>query len=83
MWGIHVGEGDDPVQIVVAVEVGIRRQAELAAPAFHEAAPEEVADGHAIGLLMPKRLVHPIEFGQAVGAALHRCQCNARRDGCE
>jgi len=40
-----------------------------------------VADRHAVGFLMPERLVHAIEFGQAIGAAWHRCQCNARGEG--
>ena len=48
---VHVGDRDDEVEVVVVVGVCIVGQAQLTAPALAEATPEEVADGHAIGLL--------------------------------
>jgi len=70
--GVHVGDGDHPVQIVVAVNIGVRGQTELPPPALEEAAPEEVAHRDAVRFAMAQRLVHALELGQAIGAPLHR-----------
>ena len=60
--GVHVGHGGDPVEIVVVVGIGVVGQIQLGPPAADEAAPEEIADRHAVGLLMTERFVHPLEF---------------------
>ena len=39
--GVHVGEGDDPVQLVVGVGIGVVGQAKFLAPAAQEAAQKK------------------------------------------
>ena len=56
---IHIGCSRDPVEVIVLVDVGISWQTQFLAPAFDKAAPEKVADRHAVSLLVPERLVHP------------------------
>jgi hypothetical protein len=51
----------------VLIDIGAGREAELLAPSFEEAAPEEVADGDAVGFLVAESPVHAIEFREAVG----------------
>ncbi len=64
---VHVRDRHHPVEVVVAVDIRVRCQAEFLTPAFQEAAPEEVAHRHAVRLLVPQRLVHPVELRQAPG----------------
>ena len=66
--GVHVRHGDDPVEIVVVVGIGVVGQAQLRAPAADEAAPEEIADRHAVGLLVAQGLVHALELAERVFA---------------
>jgi hypothetical protein len=57
---VHVRRHDAPVEIVIAVDVGVGRQTQLAAPAAQKTAPEKVADGHAVRLFVMQRLVHAV-----------------------
>ena len=68
---IHIRRYNTPVEIVVAVDVGVRSQVQFAAPTAEETAPEEIADRHAVRLLVVQRLIHPIQLGDAVCCSFH------------
>lgn len=63
---VHVRHRDDPIEVVVVIRVGVRRQAEFLAPTFGEAAPEKIADRHAIGFFVAQRFVQSRQFAQGV-----------------
>jgi hypothetical protein len=67
--GVHVGDGDDPVEVVVVIGGGVGGEVEFAAPAFGEAAPKEIADGHAVGFGMAEGAVEAVELAQRIGLA--------------
>ena len=54
----------------MVVGIGILGEAELADPALAEAAPEEVADGDPVGLLVGERLAQALQLGHGAGLAL-------------
>ncbi len=57
---VHVRDGDDPIKIVMLVDIGVVWQAFLLAPALKEATPEKIADRDAIWLLMAQSFVHTL-----------------------
>ena len=66
MCGSMLGDGDLPVQVVVLIDVGVSRQAQIFAPALHEAAPEEIADRDLVSFLVTEGFAHPVDFGEGV-----------------
>jgi len=69
--GIQVGIELHPIEVVIAVNIGVRRQPEFFAPAAEETSPEEIADGHTVRFLVTERLLHALDFRQAVCSSLH------------
>ena len=65
--GVHVREGRNPVQIVVTVDVNIGGKAQVSPPTLDEPAPEKVAYGHLVGLLVAQRLAEPVNLRLAFG----------------
>ena len=81
---VHVRDGDDEVEVVVVVGIRVGGEAQLAAPAVAELAPEEVRDRHAVRLLVPEGLADPLELGQGRGRALDglgRAECREHAHG--
>ena len=69
---VHVRDGHDEIQVVVIIRVGVGWQAEFLAPAAREAAPEKVADGHAVRLLVAQGFADPVAFAQGAFLAPRR-----------
>jgi len=67
---IHVGNGADPVQVVVPVDVGVCWQTEFLLPAGDEGRPEKIAYRNPVGLFMAEGLVHPVQLEQAGSGSL-------------
>ncbi len=78
---VHVRDRDDPIEVVVIIGIGVSGESEVRLPALGEAAPEEIADGHAIGLLVVEGPVHALEFAPRVFLA--RGLVHAAADGVE
>ena len=70
--GVHVRHRGDPIEVVVVIRIGVRRQAEFLPPAADEAAPEEIADRHAVRLLVPEGLLQAIQLPQRVRLSASR-----------
>ena len=68
---IHIGNGDDPIEIVVLVDVRVLRKPKVTTPAIEEAAPEEVADRNTIRLFVAKSLVHSIQLRETIRTSFH------------
>ena len=68
---VHIGDGDDPIEIVVLVDVGVLRKPKVTTPASEEAAPEEIADRNSICLFVAQSLVHSLQLRKTYRTSLH------------
>jgi hypothetical protein len=72
--GIHIRHRDNPVEVVVFVDVGAFRKAQFTPPAIDKTAPEEVAYRDAVCLFMTERLVDSFQLGETAGCSVHGCE---------
>jgi hypothetical protein len=67
---IHIGSSNDPVQVVVAIYVGVAGKPQLFLPAIEKGNPEKVANRDAIRLLVVKGLVDSVQLLEATGRTI-------------
>ena len=68
---IHIGNSDNPIKIVVPVDVRLLRKPEVTAPAVEKAPPEEIAHRNAIRFFVAQSLVHPVELRETSRTTFH------------
>ena len=68
---IHVGVQADPVEVVVAIDVRVRGEAELVPPAVQEGRPVEIGERDPVAFAMAQGLAEAIELGEALLGAMH------------
>ncbi len=68
---IHIGNGDDPIEIVIPVDIRLLRKPEITLPPIEKAAPEEIADRNPIRFFVAESPVHPVELRETARITIH------------